>query len=533
MLIGLVEGLGSADPPLAAGRAATRAGLGGAADRGRAADPQERAAGGRGPGRRGASAPTSRCSPTARPDADHDVRRLRDRLHRHPDAARRAGRRRRAAADHPRGPGSGRLRGPGVRRARSRELAEAADQCVRPGDLDARRRRHQLPERRPAGRSRVASFAAKAAPHRRRAARVLRPAARDHRPDRGPGDHLRAQRRAGRGRPARRPGGRARRPRHGPGDRERGPVRLRQPAPAGRARRGARRASRRTSCCAGAGAQVQIRTVLQHAWAEFEHDIRYKGTIPDEHVPDFDRRFTLAAGLLELADREFSTIRDRLQAGMTGQPPSREDDDPRISPRELAAFLAGQYADAGWSRTDHYAWISGLLLELGITSLDELGDVLRSVDGAAIRADGLPVPARCGPPARRRAAGGVRRHATSSSAATPTGCRRCGPGWTGSAAPADPRSPRYRETMEETVMGVDQAVAAQRRHPALHSAQLERAENVQLRLADSITRYAGSMRFVYPTPSAFAAWMLVLREAARGRRSRSWSHWRRSSSRRS
>ena len=49
----------------------------------------------------------------------------------------------------------------------------------------------------------------------------------------------------------------------------------------------------------GRQAQVQIRTVLQHAWAEFEHDIRYKGTIPDEHVPDFDRRFTLAAGLLE------------------------------------------------------------------------------------------------------------------------------------------------------------------------------------------------------------------------------------------
>jgi predicted RNase H-like nuclease/ppGpp synthetase/RelA/SpoT-type nucleotidyltranferase len=135
---------------------------------------------------------------------------------------------------------------------------------------------------------------------------------------------------------------------------------------------------------AGRLAQVQIRTVLQHAWAEFEHDIRYKGTIPDEHVPDFDRRFTLAAGLLELADREFSTIRDRLQAGMTGPSPVIEDDDPRISPRELAAFLAGQYADAGWSRTDHYAWISGLLLELGITSLAELGDALRPVDAEAL-----------------------------------------------------------------------------------------------------------------------------------------------------
>ena len=60
-------------------------------------------------------------------------------------------------------------------------------------------------------------------------------------------------------------------------------------------------------------ATVQIRTVLQHAWAEFEHDIRYKGTVPAEHAPDFDRRFTLAAGLLELADREFAAIRAALR----------------------------------------------------------------------------------------------------------------------------------------------------------------------------------------------------------------------------
>jgi hypothetical protein len=131
-------------------------------------------------------------------------------------------------------------------------------------------------------------------------------------------------------------------------------------------------------------AQVQIRTVLQHAWAEFEHDIRYKGTIPDEHVPDFDRRFTLVAGLLELADREFSTIRDRLRIEMTDPSPESDDDDPRISSRELAAFLAGQYADAGWSRTDHYAWVSGLLLELGITSLAELGNTLRPMDAEAL-----------------------------------------------------------------------------------------------------------------------------------------------------
>ena len=138
---------------------------------------------------------------------------------------------------------------------------------------------------------------------------------------------------------------------------------------------------------AGRIAQVQIRTVLQHAWAEFEHDIRYKGSIPEEHASDFDRRFTLAAGLLELADQEFSTIRERLRTGPTPAGPAAvPDEDPRIDPRELAAFLAGQYAEAGWSRTDHYAWISGLLLELGITGLDELAEVLRAGDSEAILA---------------------------------------------------------------------------------------------------------------------------------------------------
>jgi predicted RNase H-like nuclease/ppGpp synthetase/RelA/SpoT-type nucleotidyltranferase len=141
---------------------------------------------------------------------------------------------------------------------------------------------------------------------------------------------------------------------------------------------------------AGRRAQVQVRTVLQHAWAEFEHAIRYKGTIPEEHAPDLDRRFTLAAGLLELADREFTIIRDRIQTTVPDRGPDADGDaggdtgDPRIDARDLARFLASQYADAGWSRTDHYAWVSGLLLELGVASLDELAGLLTSVDSDAI-----------------------------------------------------------------------------------------------------------------------------------------------------
>jgi predicted RNase H-like nuclease/ppGpp synthetase/RelA/SpoT-type nucleotidyltranferase len=134
----------------------------------------------------------------------------------------------------------------------------------------------------------------------------------------------------------------------------------------------------------GRNAQVQVRTVLQHAWAEFEHDIRYKGTVPAEHVGEFDRRFTLAAGLLELADREFSEIRERLRGAAPEVGPAVGDGDPRLDPRELAAYLAGQYAEAGWSRTDHYSWIAGLLLELGVTSLAELSEVLSTADEQAI-----------------------------------------------------------------------------------------------------------------------------------------------------
>jgi putative GTP pyrophosphokinase len=130
-------------------------------------------------------------------------------------------------------------------------------------------------------------------------------------------------------------------------------------------------------------AQVQVRTVLQHAWAEFEHAIRYKGTVPEEHASDLDRRFTLAAGLLELADQEFTTISERLAATVSDRP-APDADDPRIRAEDLATFLGEQYTDAGWSRPDHYAWVSGLLLELGITSLDELSGLLTSVDSEAI-----------------------------------------------------------------------------------------------------------------------------------------------------
>lgn len=55
-------------------------------------------------------------------------------------------------------------------------------------------------------------------------------------------------------------------------------------------------------------AEVQLRTILQHAWAEMEHDINYKSVAS---IPlSTRRRFMQLAGMLEIADREFQAIQD-------------------------------------------------------------------------------------------------------------------------------------------------------------------------------------------------------------------------------
>lgn len=60
----------------------------------------------------------------------------------------------------------------------------------------------------------------------------------------------------------------------------------------------------------GLKCEIQIRTVLQHAWAEIEHDLGYKSEIA---VPqDIRRNFSRLAGLLEIADKEFLEIREKL-----------------------------------------------------------------------------------------------------------------------------------------------------------------------------------------------------------------------------
>lgn len=56
--------------------------------------------------------------------------------------------------------------------------------------------------------------------------------------------------------------------------------------------------------------EIQIRTVMQHAWAEIEHDLGYKSK---EDIPDqYRRQFARLAGLIELADDDFVQLKNNI-----------------------------------------------------------------------------------------------------------------------------------------------------------------------------------------------------------------------------
>jgi putative GTP pyrophosphokinase len=84
-------------------------------------------------------------------------------------------------------------------------------------------------------------------------------------------------------------------------------------------------------------AEIQTRSILQHSWAEIEHDLGYKTSI--EVPKHLRRRFARIAGLLELADSEFADIRDALSR-YKAEVPKTIDDEPEQVLLDLASVRA-------------------------------------------------------------------------------------------------------------------------------------------------------------------------------------------------
>lgn len=128
-------------------------------------------------------------------------------------------------------------------------------------------------------------------------------------------------------------------------------------------------------------AEIQVRTVLQHAWAEIEHDIQYKAA--EAIPPEIRRRFSVLAGLLELADREFQLIqgededirvaaRVSVQQGRLGEV--------ELSPDALKAYLDEKLGSDGRVAEWSYNYEVGTLRRLGFKNLQQVDDCIAGLD---------------------------------------------------------------------------------------------------------------------------------------------------------
>lgn len=138
---------------------------------------------------------------------------------------------------------------------------------------------------------------------------------------------------------------------------------------------------------AGLTAEIQVRTVLQHAWASISHTLDYKR---EAEVPaPLRRKLSRLAGLLELSDEEFSDLRlkEREFSGNVVLELARGETDIQLDAVSLAGYLAEsklirflkQAAEvAGFELLhddDDYNGRSGLIgmcLDVGIKTIGEL-----------------------------------------------------------------------------------------------------------------------------------------------------------------
>jgi putative GTP pyrophosphokinase len=127
--------------------------------------------------------------------------------------------------------------------------------------------------------------------------------------------------------------------------------------------------------------EIQVRTILQHAWAELEHDIQYTSStaIPKE----IRRRFMALAGMLEVADREFQAIQD---ADKVIVDTAREMVDRgdlvgvEITPLALKRLLDKKLGPDGRISDWAYDWEAKLLKTLGFSDLKEIETAIAPYD---------------------------------------------------------------------------------------------------------------------------------------------------------
>ena len=132
----------------------------------------------------------------------------------------------------------------------------------------------------------------------------------------------------------------------------------------------------------GLVAEVQVRTILQHAWAEIEHDIQYKSSIT---IPNtIRRRFMSLAGLLEIADREFQAVQDEDKRFKEQARTSVDEgvlEEVEITADALQSYLDKRVGIDGRTTDFSYEYTAEVVRQLGFTTIEQVDSCIKGYDG--------------------------------------------------------------------------------------------------------------------------------------------------------
>lgn len=133
---------------------------------------------------------------------------------------------------------------------------------------------------------------------------------------------------------------------------------------------------------AGYRFEVQIRTVLQHAWAEFEHDIRFKGSSGDN--AEISRAFTMASTLIELADQQFVNIADTLKRLQSEGAIVPVPETQTLDAGSLQSVLNRAFPQYRSSKENQYDWMVRVLAANGIDTVSAAEEWFKSMDARKV-----------------------------------------------------------------------------------------------------------------------------------------------------
>ncbi|MFI5716087.1 GTP pyrophosphokinase family protein [Nocardia sp. NPDC051750] len=133
--------------------------------------------------------------------------------------------------------------------------------------------------------------------------------------------------------------------------------------------------------------EVQVRTILQDAWAVVEHTLGYKNKL--SLPPDLRRDFSALAGLLHVADKTFQQINYRSHALLveaeedvrelllqTSSGQVTAEADIKIDRNTLKAFLSEQFPDREDEKMRWYSALAEEIISVGVTGISQLKKVV-------------------------------------------------------------------------------------------------------------------------------------------------------------